>query len=132
VATLAGEQAEVRGVESGEVAEIVRPARALSEVIGGVVAVTGERDLVVQEERLEWIEGGSPRMKTFVGSGCVATSVIGCFLGAHPAESFAATVAALTCYRRAAERAAGVAGEGPVAFRDCVYAALAAIGPEEL
>ena len=132
VATLAGEQAEVRGVESGAVAEIVRPARALSALTGGVVAVTGERDLVGQGERQEWIGGGSARMKTFVGSGCVAASVIGCFLGAHPAEPFAATVAALTCYRRAAERAAGVAGEGPIAFRDQVYAALAGIAPEEL
>jgi hydroxyethylthiazole kinase len=132
VATLAGEQAEVRGVESGAVAEIVRPARALSAMTGGVVAVTGERDLVVQGEQVEWIGGGSPRMKTFVGSGCVATSVIGCFVGAHPAEPFAATVAALRYYRKAAERASGATRNDPIAFRDQVYAALAGIGPEEL
>lgn len=132
VATLAGEQAEVRGVESGEVAEIVRPARTLSDKTGGVVAVTGERDLVVQGEQVEWIGGGSPRMKTFVGSGCVATSVIGCFLGAHPNEPFAATVAALSYYRRAAERAGETAAAGPVAFRDRLYAALAELEPRDL
>ena len=132
VATLTGEQVEVRGVESGAVAEIVRPARALSAMTGGVVAVTGERDLVVEGERVEWIGGGSPRMKTFVGSGCVATSVIGCFLGAHPAEPFTATIAALTYYRKAAERAGGMAADGPVAFRDRVYAALAELEPRDL
>ena len=132
VATLAGERAEVRGGVSGAVAEIVRPARALSEMTGGVVAVTGERDLVVQGESEEWIAGGSPRMRTFVGSGCVATSVIGCFVGAQPREPFAATVAALTYYRRAARRAADLADDGPIAFRDRVYAALAEITPEEL
>ena len=34
IATLAGEQAEVRGVESGEVADIAGPARALSAATG--------------------------------------------------------------------------------------------------
>ena len=132
VATLAGEQAEVRGVESGEVDQIVRPARALSQTTGGVVAVTGARDLVVQGGELTWVDGGSPRMRTFVGSGCVAASVIGCFVGASPKDAFSATVAALTCYRQAAARAASVSPDGPVAFRDRVYAALAEMGPEDL
>jgi hydroxyethylthiazole kinase len=132
IATLAGEQAEVRGVESGQVEEITRPARALSEATGAVVAVTGERDLVVQGERMKWVEGGSPRMKTFVGSGCVAASVIGCFVGASPERPYEATRAALTCYRKAAERAAAQDPPGPVAYRDLVYAELGRIAPEDL
>ena len=132
VATLAGEKAEVRGVESGEVNEVARPARALSESTGALVAVTGERDLVVLGERLKWVEGGSPRMKTFVGSGCVAASLIGCFIGAHPDQVFEATVSALAFYRKAGERAAAQNPVGPIAYRDLVYAELAAIRPEDL
>jgi hydroxyethylthiazole kinase len=132
IATLAGEQAEVRGVESGEVAEIVRPAHALSASTGGVVAVTGERDLVVQGVGAEWAGGGSPRMKTFVGSGCVAASLIGCFVGASPEQPYEATLAALRAYRKAAERAAAQNPMGPVAYRDLVYAELGRIAPEDL
>jgi hydroxyethylthiazole kinase len=132
VATLAGEVAEVRGVESGEVAEVLAPARALAARTGGVVAVTGGRDLVVQGERAQWVEGGSPRMRTFVGSGCVAASVIGCFVGGSPETPFEATAAGLRCYRAAAARAAAGEPRDPLAYRDAVYAALAQLTPEEL
>ena len=132
IATLAGESAEVRGVESGQVAEVIRPARALSASTGAVVAVTGAEDLVVWGEELVRITGGSPRLRTFVGSGCVAASLVGCFVGASPGQPFEATAAALTCYRRAAARAAALAPAGPVAYRDQVYQELAAIAPEDL
>jgi len=124
IAVLAGEEAEVRGVESGHVADITAPAQALSAAANAVVAATGERDLVVSGDRLDWVRGGSERMKTFVGSGCVATSVIGCFLGASPDRPHDATVAALAFYRRAAQRAAALNPSGPVQYRDTVYAEL--------
>ena len=130
VATLAGVQAEVRGVESGEVAEVVGPARALCESTGAVVAVTGARDVVVDLSRETWVDGGSERMRSFVGSGCVAASVIGCLVAAHRDEPYEATVAALMTCRQAAERAAAREPQGPVAFRDAVYAELAAISAE--
>jgi hydroxyethylthiazole kinase len=96
------------------------------------VAVTGQRDLVVDANREQWVIGGSPRMKTFVGSGCVATSLIGCFVGASPSEPFQATIAALTFYRLAAERAAAADPMGPVAYRDAVYAQLGLIEPADM
>jgi len=132
IATLAGEEAEVRGVESGEVADVEGPARALSSMSGAVVAVTGERDLVVDAERAHWVTGGSPRMKTFVGSGCVATSLVGCFLGASPSDPYHAAIAALIFYRLAAERAAALNPVGPAAYRDAVYAQLGLIEPGDL
>lgn len=132
VATLAGEAAEVRGVESGEVAEIVRPAQSLSALTGGVVAITGARDLVVRGTQQTWIEGGSQWMKSFVGSGCVAASIIGAFVGAHPTQPYEATVAALQLYRTAAARAAAQHPAGPISYREAVYNSLAAITPEEL
>ena len=128
IATLAGEEAEVRGVESGDVSDVAGPARALSGATGAVVAATGARDLVVSGDRLEWVDGGSERMKTFVGSGCVAASLVGCFVGASPEEPHEATVAALAFYRGAARRAADREPAGPVAYRDAVYAELAGLG----
>jgi hydroxyethylthiazole kinase len=131
IATLAGAQAEVRGVESGQVADIAGPARELSDRTAAVVAVTGARDLVVEGERSVWVEGGSPRMRTFVGSGCVAASLLGCFVGANPDDPFGAAVSALSFYRKAAERAAGQNPEGPLAFRDLVYTELRRLAPED-
>ena len=132
VATLAGEAAEVRGVESGVVSDITTPAQALSASTGAVVAVTGERDLVVHAGQVRWVTGGSDRMKTFVGSGCVASSMIGAFVGASPQAPYNATVAALTFYRLAAERAAALSPVGPTAFRDAVYTQLGKIAPAEV
>jgi hydroxyethylthiazole kinase len=71
-------------------------------------------------------------MKTFVGSGCVATSVIGCFLGVCPEDPCQATAAALTCYRTAAERAAAREPNGPLSFRELVYEELSLLQPEDL
>ncbi len=130
IATLAGLKAEVRGVESGEVDDVLGPARLLSKAVGAVVAVTGSRDAVVDQSRETWIDGGSERMRTFVGGGCVAASLVGCFVAAHPAQPYEATVAALTTYRLAAARAAARAPQGPVAFREAVYAELAALSAE--
>jgi len=132
IATLAGEKAEVRGVESGRVADLARPARALALSTGTVVAVTGAKDLVTDGGREQWLEGGSARMGTFVGSGCVAASLVGCFLGASPETPFEATAAALAFYREAARRAAAQDPVGPVAFRDLVYAQLSLLQPEDL
>jgi hydroxyethylthiazole kinase len=132
IATLAGEQAEVRGVESGVVNDVISPARALSHGTGAVVAVTGARDVVVHGTGAGWAEGGSPRMSTFVGSGCVAASLVGCFVGAHPETPFEATLAALRPYRAAAARAAAANPAGPVAYRDAVWNQLALLQPEDL
>jgi len=132
VATLAGVKAEVRGVESGEVKDAAGVARALAETFHLVVAVTGETDLVIGDGAEAVVGGGSPRMKTFVGSGCVAASLIGLFVGACPDRPFEATVAALTFYRKAAERAAARDPEGPLSYRDHVYEQLSLIRPEDL
>jgi hydroxyethylthiazole kinase len=141
VATLAGVKAEVRGVESGEVAEVRAAASALAERFDVVVAVTGGTDIVVSPvaqvpkpavSPVAEVRGGSPRMKTFVGSGCVAASLIGCFVGACPDRPFEATVAALTFYRKAAERAAAHTPAGPLSYRELVYEQLALIRPEDL
>ncbi len=130
IATLAGLKAEVRGVESGEVEDVLSPARSLSKTTGAVVAVTSARDAVVDQTRETWIEGGSERMRTFVGGGCVAASLVGSFVAANPKEPYEATVAALTIYRRAAERAAARNPQGPIAFRETVYNELAALSME--
>ncbi len=54
-----------------------------------------------------------------------AEPMIGCFLGACPEQPYEAVLAALRCYRAAAAQAAAQHPEGPAAYRDAVYTALA-------
>ena len=114
IATLAGLDAEVRGVESlgGDArAAAVRAARSL----GVTVAATGPVDYVSDGDgRTLAVSNGHPLMGRVVGTGDASTSTIGCFAAVGGAE--VETVAyALAYYGRAGEVAAessGVEGGG--------------------
>ncbi len=124
IATLAGLEAEVRGVESlaGDAEEAtVQAARAL----GGIVAATGETDYVSDGTRALAVENGHPLMGRIVGSGCASTAVVGCFaaVGGGDVETIAA---ALAYFGRAGEIAAGKA-DGPGTFEPRLLDALAGL-----
>lgn len=127
IATLAGLDAEVRGVESlaGDArAAAVEAARSL----GVTVAVTGETDYVADGERILAVGNGHPLMGRMVGSGCASTAVVGCFaaVGGGDVETVAA---ALAYFGRAGELAAEKA-DGPGTFEPRLLDALAALSDE--
>ena len=106
VATLAGLQAEVRGVESMSVGgDIASAAAELAKKKRCVVAVTGEKDIVTDGRRIFRASYGHPMMGLVVGTGCMAASTIGCFLTAGD-DRLVLTAQALACYGIAGERAA--------------------------
>ena len=131
IATLAGLEAEVRGVESlaGDAREaVVEAARAL----GTTVAATGPTDYVSDGESVLAVENGHSLLGRVVGSGCSSTAVIGCFAAAAGGDP--ETVAsALAYFGYAGELAAGKA-EGPGTFEPLLLDALAAVsdGPDLL
>ncbi len=127
IATLAGMQAEVRGVESigGDArTAVVKAARLL----GATVAATGPTDYVSDGEKLLAIDNGHPLMGRIVGSGCASTAAVGCFAAAGGAglETVAGTLA---YFGRAGELAAGKA-DGPGTFEPRFLDALAALAGE--
>jgi hydroxyethylthiazole kinase len=127
ISTLAGLDAEVRGVESigGDArAAVVEAAGRL----GTTVAATGEVDYVCDGERLFAVKNGVPMMGRLVGSGCASTAVVGCFAAVSGAASEAVS-GALACFGRAGEVAAGVA-EGPGTFEPRLLDALAALAAD--
>ncbi|TSB44343.1 hydroxyethylthiazole kinase, partial [Alkalicoccobacillus porphyridii] len=79
-------------------------ARRLAEHTGGVVAVTGEVDLVTDGRRLAQVRGGHPLMPRVTTLGCALTGVVAAFL-AGADDSFEATTAALASYAVAGELA---------------------------
>jgi hydroxyethylthiazole kinase len=129
IATLAGRQAEIRGVESigaGPGVELVREA---ARELGCVAAVTGAVDHVSDGARVLAVANGHPLLGTVSGTGCMATAITGCFLSVQ--EPFEAAAEALVAFGVAGEDAAEGA-RGPGSFHVGLYDALAGLDPETL
>jgi hydroxyethylthiazole kinase len=129
VATLAGQQAEIRGVEalgSGG-PELAREA---ANALGSVVAVTGPVDHVSDGETVNAVANGHELLGTVTGTGCMSTAVTGCFLAVQP-DPLAAATEALVAFGAAGEDAAERAF-GPGSFHVALYDALYALDPATL
>lgn len=128
VMTLCGKSGAVRGVDSTG-AEPDRQAFAeLSRRTGAVVAVTGPVDFVTDGKREAAVEFGHPIMGRVTGTGCGATTIVACFVGAggKPLER---TVGALAAYGIAGKLAADKC-EGPGTFVPFFLDALASLSEE--
>jgi hydroxyethylthiazole kinase len=132
VATLVGVEAEVRGVESiggaGDPAELARDA---GRALGLVASVTGPVDHVSDGERTLTVANGHALLAAVSGTGCMSSSMTGCFLAAKPDAPLEAAAEALAAFGVAAEDAATHAA-GPGTFHAALYDALAALEPATL
>jgi hydroxyethylthiazole kinase len=131
IGALVGIAGETRGVESistGAAPDVI--ARTAAHEFGCVVAITGARDVIVQNERYAEVANGHPMLATITGSGCMSTSMIGAFLAVAD-DPWQATVAGLVAMGIAGEVAAPQSG-GPGTFRSHLLDAVAALTPEQL
>jgi hydroxyethylthiazole kinase len=133
IAFLAGEAAEIRGVESidagGEAGAL---ARALARQEGCAVAVTGVIDYVADAERIYTVANGHPLMGRITGSGCMSTAMCASFLAVADADDRTAAAAeALAAFGVAGEMAARHAS-GPGTFHAALYDALDALDSRAL
>ncbi len=132
VATLAGREAQIRGVESigaeGSPADLAREA---SRALGSIVSVTGPTDHVSDGERVIAISNGHELLGTVSGTGCMSTAVTGSFLAAKPEEPLEAAAEALAAFGMAGEDAARDA-QGPGTFHARLYDALYNLDPDTL
>jgi hydroxyethylthiazole kinase len=124
VARVSGESVKTRGVDATEVGgDLVQLAEKLANLRKATVVITGKVDIATDGETTYLVMNGHPMMTHVVGTGCMATSVIGAFAAVEPKLSLAAACA-LACYGIAAELAAEKA-TGPASFKerlfDCLY-----------
>jgi hydroxyethylthiazole kinase len=124
VARISGESVRTRGVDATEIgADLAMLAKRLANQRHATVVVTGKVDLVTDGNTTYRIGNGHPMMTHVVGTGCMASSVVGAFAAVESDLSLAAACA-LTCYGIAAEVAAEGAS-GPATFKarlfDCLY-----------
>jgi hydroxyethylthiazole kinase len=132
IATLAGRDAEIRGVESiGASDSAAELARAAAHELGTVAAVTGPIDHVSDGEQMLAIANGEPLLATITGSGCMATAITGCFLAVRADEPLAAAAEALVAFGVAGENAA-LEAKGPGSFHAALYDALFGLDPHTL
>ncbi len=127
IATIAGLEAEVRGVESlgGDARSAVMEA---AKAIGVTVAATGPTDFVSDGKKVLAIENGHPLMGRIVGSGCASTAIIACFAAASDA-SLETVSEALAFFGCAGEDAAPKS-DGPGTFEPRLLDAVAALAAE--
>lgn len=127
VTALAGEAAEVRGVESvGEYDDIAATAAACARAYDTVVVASGATDVVATADRAFEVAAGDPAMGEVVGTGCMLGATAATFAGGL-ADPLAAALVGTTAFGLAGEAAAeGAFGavHGPAsyqtAFRDAV------------
>jgi len=121
IATLAGREAEIRGVEAVGDAAGPELAQAAADALECVVSVTGPVDHVSDGQRVVAVANGHELLGT----------VSGCFLAVRQASPLEAAVEALVAFGVAGEDAARDA-RGPGTFHVALYDALYNLDPATL
>ncbi|CAD6010052.1 hydroxyethylthiazole kinase [Agreia sp. COWG] len=147
VLALAGSGSGGRGVDASDTVDAaLAAARSLALTTGGVVAVSGQVDLVTDGVRQVRTSNGHELLTRVTGGGCALGAVMAAFLavtvdpgspgtqgtpGSSAPHTLDATVAAITVYTVAAELAA-VRSEGPGSFAMHFLDALATVDADDL
>nr|WP_289038111.1 hydroxyethylthiazole kinase [uncultured Allobacillus sp.] len=118
IAHLTGEQWEIKGVDSrsGD-GDITQLAKRASELFNSTVVITGEIDVISNDNGTNHVMNGVPLLTKVTGSGCLLSSVIGAFAAVNNNILEVAT-SAVSFYGIAAEKAAKLVGDrGPGSFQ---------------
>jgi hydroxyethylthiazole kinase len=131
IGALAGAGGKLRGVAAVEgPPDIGGAAREVYLRTGAVVAVSGDRDLIVGQGRSMEVRNGHPWMGRVTGMGCMSTAMIAAFLAVEK-DPMIGTLAALACFGIAGEHA-GRRAAGPGTFRPALLDALSMMTPRDI
>ena len=128
VLSLAVAEVKTKGVDSSLSVseEIVDTAGSIARQYGCVVAISGERDLITDGDRVFRVGNGVPMMTRVTGLGCGLSAVVGAFCSVAEGDLLAATAAAFGFYGLCGELAYESSqrpGRFFVAFVDALYTA---------
>lgn len=118
IANVIGESWEIKGVDAGTAnGNIIELAITAAKKLKTIVVITGKEDVVTNGTSTYLVGNGHPLLTRVTGTGCLLTSVIGAYSGVEK-DLVLASVAALTFYGIAAEKAASQTAEyGPGSFQ---------------
>ena len=115
MATIAGLSVQTKGVDSGDVnTDKYELVKKIADTMKAVAVITGAEDVVSNGKDTYSIKNGVAIMGKIVGTGCMATSVIGTFCALEKDYALACA-SALVCYEIAAENA-DKTSDGPGTF----------------
>jgi hydroxyethylthiazole kinase len=131
IVALAGMGDTARGVDATiGVDDALDAALSLADRTGGVVAVTGARDLIVSAGRSTWLTSGVPMLQQIIGTGCSLGALCAAYASLD-ADRHDAVVTAHAHLGTAAQMAADTA-QGPGSFAVTWLDAIAAVTPERM
>jgi len=120
IARIAGENVQTKGVDSVDVEkDPIDLAKHLAKKRNATVVITGKEDIVADKDRHYIVKNGHELMVHVVGTGCMASSVIGTFCAVEK-DLAKASAAALACFGIAGELAAKES-KGPGSFKESLY-----------
>jgi hydroxyethylthiazole kinase len=126
IARIAGESVQTKGVDASGSVEIENRrkdiARSLANRRDCTVVITGKEDIVADDGRSVIVRNGHSMMANIVGTGCMATSVIGTFAAVEK-DYVKASASGLVCYEIASELAAENS-HGPGSFKEQLFDAV--------
>lgn len=138
---LAGDKATARGVDADEgtlvsednLAASARMAMDMCAATGAVIVISGRIDIVAHSKGAWAVSNGDPLMTRITGAGCMTAAVVGCCVGAAPAELPQACLCAMCSMGVAGEIAAenmGAVGGGTGTYRTLLLDAMSSLdGP---
>jgi hydroxyethylthiazole kinase len=131
IGTLAGTGGAVRGVDSaGAAADPKATVKALAKRTGAVVAMTGPIDYVSDGKRVAVLSNGDNYLETVSGTGCMVSSVVGCYTGAL-GVNIRTVCAAISVFNIAAEISAESA-KGPGSFKVGLFDSMYTLTEEDV
>lgn len=123
IARVSGEDVSTKGVDSANVSKnMIELAKHCAKEYDATVVVTGKDDIITDGNRVYLIKNGDTMMTHVVGTGCMATSVIGAF-AAIEKDLVCAAAGGLVCFEVAAELAA-LKAKGPASFKEKLFDAI--------
>lgn len=128
IGVLSGKGGRVEGVDSHGSEDTAEAARSLAERLGCVVVATGEVDYVSDGDVTLRLSNGSSYLGRVSGTGCMLSSVVGCYVGACGAD-VGSVSAAVTVFNVATEVAA-TRCSGPGTFKPALLDALDSMDAE--
>ena len=122
IGVLSGAGGDVKGVDSHGAGDAAEAARSLAERLGCVVVATGVFDYVSDGDAVVELCNGCDLLSAVSGTGCMLSSVVGCYVGACGA-SVESVASAVTAFNVAAEAASNRCS-GPGTFKPALLDAL--------
>lgn len=132
ISILAGQSAEIRGVESiSNQTDAKNIAQKFAKDKGLVVAITGKEDIVSDGKRTAVVQNGHSMLSTVTGTGCMATTAIAAFAAVNK-DHFMGTIGGLVAFGLAGEKAAQASNGLPGTFHTKLYDTLVALKAEDI